>query len=123
MRADSLIPVRRTTCRQWAGKHDFDRVAMTLALPAGWRLLHATGADRADGARLSQWNLLDFFLVLLIALAAGKLWGIRWWRRCWRRWFCPIRGRRARLRMAAVVAVAVLHRALIGRFKVWTGWF
>ena len=125
MSADSLIPGAPHDLSAVGWKHDFDRVAMTLALPSGWRLLHAAGADRADGAWLSQWNLLDFFLVLLIALAAGKLWGIRW----------------GVVALAALVlsyqevgapgyewllllAAVALHRVLpIGRFKVWTGWF
>lgn len=78
MSADSLLPgaVRRFAAVGW--KHDFDRLEMELALPAGWRLLHAGGADHQTGAWLSNWNLLDVFLVLLIALAAGRLWGRAW---------------------------------------------
>jgi len=78
MTADSLLPgvPRKLSAVGWA--HDFDHVSTELALPAGWRLLHAAGADRADGAWLAQWNLLDFFLVLVIALAAGQLWGYGW---------------------------------------------
>ena len=59
-------------------QHDFDRVWVTLSLPPGWRLLHAGGPDSDNGAWLSRWNLLDFFLVLVTALAIGKLWGRRW---------------------------------------------
>ncbi len=78
MSADSLLPDAPRSLPAIGWKHDFDRVSMELALPAGWRLLHASGADRADGAWLASWNLLDFFLVLVIALAAGKLWGRKW---------------------------------------------
>jgi hypothetical protein len=47
-------------------------------LPPGWRLLGASGVDHVSGTWLSRWNLLGFFLVLLTALAAQKLLGIRW---------------------------------------------
>lgn len=59
-------------------QHDVDKLGITLNLPPGWRLLHVSGADKAQGAWLAQWNLLDFFFVLLIALAARQLWGLRW---------------------------------------------
>ena len=59
-------------------QHDAERLNMTLNLPAGWRLLHALGVDCVGGAWLAQWNLLDFFLVMLTALAAGRLWGVGW---------------------------------------------
>ncbi|MFZ6656961.1 hypothetical protein [Undibacterium sp. TJN19] len=78
LNADSLIdkPVRQISAVGW--KLDFDKVSMELILPAGWRLLYASGVDRADGAWLSRWNLLDFFIVLVIALATGQLWGVKW---------------------------------------------
>ncbi len=76
--ADSLAPDAPRSFPAVGWKHDFDKVSMDLALPAGWRLLHAGGADRADGAWLARWNLLDFFLVLIIALALGRLWGRGW---------------------------------------------
>ncbi|OSM04957.1 hypothetical protein MAIT1_05161 [Magnetofaba australis IT-1] len=56
----------------------FERVEMTLSLPPGWRILHIGGADRASGDWLGRWTLLDLFLLLLCALATGKLWGARW---------------------------------------------
>ena len=74
--ADSLMPATRSgPAVGW--QQDFDRVSMQLTLPAGWRLLHAGGADRADGAWLSMWNLLDFFVVLMMTLTIGRLWGLR----------------------------------------------
>jgi hypothetical protein len=59
-------------------EHDFQEVAGTLHLPPGWRILGATGVDQAPGTWWSEWTLLDFFLVLLIALAIRHLWGTRW---------------------------------------------
>ena len=78
MSADSEISgaPHRFSAIGW--QHDAERLNMTLNLPAGWRLLHASGVDRAGGAWLAQWNLLDFFLVMLTALAAGRLWGVGW---------------------------------------------
>lgn len=76
--ADSVVGngIRKLSAVTW--QKDFDKLGIELILPAGWRLLHAGGADKAEGAWLSRWNLLDFFLVLVIALAAGKLWGRQW---------------------------------------------
>ncbi|MFG6414385.1 hypothetical protein ACG02S_10810 [Roseateles sp. DC23W] len=54
-----------------------DDLDATLQLPPGWRLLHAQGPSRADGAWVSMWTLWDFFFVLLAALAAFKLLGWR----------------------------------------------
>ena len=50
MSADSEIPgaPHRFSAVGW--QHDAERLKMTLNLPAGWRLLHASGADRAGGA-------------------------------------------------------------------------
>ena len=56
-------------------RQDFERVSMQLSLPAGWRLWHAAGVDRADGAWMGRWNLLAFFAVLMISLTVGRLWG------------------------------------------------
>ena len=56
---------------------DVDRLDATLQLPPGWRLLHAQGPSRAEGAWVSMWTLWDFFFVLLAALAAYRLLGWR----------------------------------------------
>lgn len=54
------------------------RIDATLNLPPGWRLLAAEGPDRAGNAWLYAWNLLDLFIVLVVALAFTKLWNIGW---------------------------------------------
>ncbi|PWV65741.1 hypothetical protein [Plasticicumulans acidivorans] len=46
-----------------------------LMLPAGWRLLAASGPDAVQFGWLALWNLLDLFLLLVIALACQRLWG------------------------------------------------
>ena len=53
----------------------FAGVDTRLHLPPGNKLLAAPGADRAPGSWVSRWQLLDFFLVLIITIAAWKLFG------------------------------------------------
>lgn len=54
------------------------RIDTILNLPPGWRLLAAEGPDRTGNAWLYSWNLLDLFIVLVVALAFTKLWNIGW---------------------------------------------
>ena len=53
-------------------------IQTTLNLPPGWRLLAASGPDSAGNAWLYAWNLLDLFLVLIIAFGFARLWDWRW---------------------------------------------
>lgn len=53
----------------------FDRVSATLYLPPGHKLLAAPGVDNARGSWAGQWELLDFFLVLIITIAVYRLFG------------------------------------------------
>lgn len=53
----------------------FDSVSATLYLPPGYKLLAAPGADNARGSWAGQWELLHFFLVLIITIAAYRLFG------------------------------------------------
>jgi len=46
-----------------------------LNLPPGHKLLAAPGVDRASGSWASRWQLLDFFLVLIISISAWRLFG------------------------------------------------
>ena len=57
----------------WAAR--FNRVQALLNLPPGHKLLAAPGVDQARGSWVGQWQLLDFFLVLIIALATWRLFG------------------------------------------------
>jgi hypothetical protein len=58
-----------------AGWHArFANVSTKLNLPPGHKLLAAPGA-KAPGSWVSQWQLLDFFLVLIMTIAAWRLFG------------------------------------------------
>ncbi len=59
-------------------QHDVDALAMTLNLPPGWQLWHATGTDSINHSWLSRWDLWDLFLCLLIVGATFKLLGLPW---------------------------------------------
>lgn len=119
--ADSLLPGAPRDLPAAGWLHDFDRISLTLALPAGWRLLHAGGADRADGAWLSRWNLLDFFLAIVVALAVGHLWGRRWGAVALALLVLSYHEPGApRYVWLVLLAAAALARALPpGRFKIW----
>jgi hypothetical protein len=59
----------------WA--NDVTALRATLHLPPGWRLLAARGVDEVPGTWLRSWSLLELFLVLVLAIAAARLFG-RW---------------------------------------------
>ncbi len=51
----------------------FAEVDAQLNLPPGHKLLTASGVDNAYGSWMSEWQLLDFFLVLIITIAVWRL--------------------------------------------------
>ncbi|MDO9425187.1 MAG: hypothetical protein Q7T40_13495 [Methylobacter sp.] len=59
-------------------EQDFHSVRAELNLPPGWRLLAAGGVDNAPDSWISRWTLLDLFVVLIAALAIGRLWNYYW---------------------------------------------
>lgn len=58
--------------------HDFESVSGVMNLPPGWRLLTASGVDVLPGTWFQRWTLLDFFVVLIIAMAIFKLRNVGW---------------------------------------------
>ena len=66
----------RFSASGWA--HEVDALGAVLLLPPGWRLLGARGVDSLSGSWLSAWTLFDLFVVILVAVACGKLFGLRW---------------------------------------------
>ncbi len=78
LEADSRIQgkIGRMSAVGWEQK--FNQVTAELNLPPGWRLIAATGVDNVPDSWISRWTLLDLFLVLMIAIATGKLWNRYW---------------------------------------------
>jgi len=76
--ADSRIAccVGSTSAVGW--EQDFHTVRAELNLPPGWRLLAVSGVDNVPDSWISRWTLLDLFLVLIAALATGRLWNPYW---------------------------------------------
>jgi hypothetical protein len=52
---------------------DFQSAQASLHLPPGWRLLSAGGVDEVQGSWIRKWNLMNLFLILIVALAMAKL--------------------------------------------------
>ncbi len=76
--ADSRVvgAVGSTSAVGW--EQGFHSVRAELNLPPGWRLLAAGGVDNVPDSWISRWTLLDLFLVLIAALATGRLWNYYW---------------------------------------------
>jgi len=54
---------------------DAESLDGTLYLPPGWRAFGIFGADSSYGDWLSNWSLLDVFLLLIFTVAIFRLWG------------------------------------------------
>jgi hypothetical protein len=57
---------------------DFQQVSADLHLPPGWRLFAVSGVDNVPASWVQRWTLYDVFLVLIVTVAVGRLWGWRW---------------------------------------------
>lgn len=78
LQSDARLPNRTGSLNAVGWDHDFKKVSGELHLPPGWRLMAAMGVDQVSDTWLQRWSLLDFFAVLMIALAVFKLRGWRW---------------------------------------------
>lgn len=58
--------------------HDVQQLSARVHLPPGWELLGGQGVDQMRGTWIESWTLFDFFFLLMVALALGKLCGWRW---------------------------------------------
>ncbi len=54
---------------------DAESLNAELQLPPGWRLLAVFGPDWSQGDWLTDWTLLDVFMLLISTLALWRLWG------------------------------------------------
>lgn len=68
--------IRHISATGWA--QEFQQVTTELHLPPGWRLLAAAGVDNVPDTWVGRWTLLDLFVVLILTLAVGRLWGKLW---------------------------------------------
>ncbi len=76
--ADSRISASIKTINALGWEQTFYKVRAALNLPPGWRLFAATGVDNVPDSWISQWTLLDLFLVLITSLAISRLWNVYW---------------------------------------------
>ncbi|MCK5122383.1 MAG: hypothetical protein KAQ91_10380, partial [Methylococcales bacterium] len=78
LQADSRIngDISHISAVGW--EQDFYQVKAELNIPPGWRLLAASGVDNVPNSWVSQWTLLDLFLVLIASLAISRLWTVYW---------------------------------------------
>ena len=78
LNADSRIKGDIDSMSAVGWEQSFHTVSAELNLPPGWRLLAAGGVDNVPDSWISRWTLLDLFLVLITALAMGRLWNHYW---------------------------------------------
>jgi hypothetical protein len=75
MSTEWRLPHGRSELPAVGYSEDVQSLEATLHLPPGFLLLGSDGVDRVSGTWLEGWDLFDFFFVLLVALAVGKLAG------------------------------------------------
>ncbi len=66
-------PPRDVPAVGWS--EDARSLSMRVNLPPGHSLFHAVGVDRAPSSWLSQWDVGPLFLVLLLTVIVGRLFG------------------------------------------------
>jgi hypothetical protein len=78
MEADSRIESASAHLPSVGWDHDFQAVSAMLNLPPGWRLFRASGVDEVSSSWITDWTLLELFLVLVTAMAVYRMWGPAW---------------------------------------------
>ncbi|MBD9358400.1 hypothetical protein [Methylomonas albis] len=78
LNADSRIEADLSVLSASGWQQRFQQVTAELNIPPGWRLLAVSGVDNVPNSWLNRWTLLDLFLVLIAALAVGRLWSPQW---------------------------------------------
>src|SRR5438876_1688876 len=76
--ADSRVEGAASRVPAVGWDHDFQGVSAQLNLPPGWQLYFASGVDDVSSSWVTKWTLLDLFVVLIVAMAVGRLWSWRW---------------------------------------------
>lgn len=57
---------------------DLDEMHAIVNLPPGFRIFAVSGFDQSRGDWLSRWGLMSIFLVVIVAVAMGRLYGWTW---------------------------------------------
>ncbi|MBS4052900.1 MAG: hypothetical protein KGZ69_17100 [Methylomonas sp.] len=78
LQADSRIDNAIGSLNAVGWQQAFQKAQAELNIPPGWRLLAVSGVDNDPDSWLTRWTLLDLFLVLIAALAIGRLWCWQW---------------------------------------------
>ncbi|PKD39357.1 hypothetical protein CWO84_16740 [Methylomonas sp. Kb3] len=125
LNADSRIEADLSSLSASGWQQRFQQVQAELNIPPGWRLLAVSGVDNVPNSWLNRWTLLDLFLVLIAALAVGRLWSPQWGAFAllslaliWHEADAP------RLIWLNVLAVLALLRVLpAGSFWQWLKWY
>ena len=76
-RIETTIKTGRLVIPAIGWDHTVQNLSAELNLPPGWKLFSATGVDKVS-TWLNRWSLLDIFMVLIIALATGRILGWGW---------------------------------------------
>jgi len=76
-RIETAIKSGQLTIPAIGWDHNVQKLSGELNLPPGWKVFSATGIDTVS-TWLNRWSLLDIFLVLIIALATGRILGWDW---------------------------------------------
>lgn len=77
LQADSRIVDTVSSLSATGWDSAFNKVSAELNLPAGYRLIHVSGA-RAPDSWFNRWTLMDLFMVLITSMAVYRLWGKQW---------------------------------------------
>jgi hypothetical protein len=71
--ADSRLTDTHSTLPAIGWAHPIQKLSSTLHLPPGWSVFHAQGPDSTSNTWITQWSLLDCFIVLMIVVTIAKL--------------------------------------------------
>lgn len=125
LQADSRIQSEIGNLSAVGWQQSFQQARAELNIPPGWRLLAITGVDNDPASWLTQWTLLDLFLVLVTTLAISRLWDWRWgvvallsllliWHEAEApRWIW----------LNTLAAMALLRVVPVNRFSQWLYWY
>lgn len=125
LQADSRINSSISSISAVGWDQRFHQVQAELNIPPGWHLLAAQGVDNVPSSWISQWTLLDLFLVLILALAVSRLWTIYWGlfalltlALCWHEAGAP-----QYIWLNILAAIALLRVLPAGKFKYSVNWY